>query len=185
MRTDIQHRIRHCCNVGFVSAVEDFHQGGVACTLKHFPGHGGDTANASHYPTAIVNKSLDALRTNEQLPFQSGIDAGADAVMMGHLTLPQIDEQPELFSYTIVTDLLRVEMGVQGIVMTDALEMVAIADYYSSATTAFKAVSDGVDMLLGSVNALENAVNNGTITEERIDQSVARILALKIRREIL
>ena len=172
------------------SAVEGFHQGGVACTLKHFPGH-GDTAEDSHYSTAIVNKSLDELRMNELLPFQAGIDAGADAVMMGHLTLPQIDEQPALFSYTIVTDLLRVEMGFQGVVMTDALEMAAIADYYSSATTAVKAVSAGVDMLLvpvnleDSVNALEDAVNNGTITEERIDQSVARILALKIRRGIL
>jgi beta-N-acetylhexosaminidase len=172
------------------SAVEGFHQGGVACTLKHFPGH-GDTAEDSHYSTAIVNKSLDELRMNELLPFQAGIDAGADAVMMGHLTLPQIDEQPALFSYAIVTDLLRVEMGFQGVVMTDALEMAAIADYYSSATTAVKAVSAGVDMLLvpvnltDSVNVLENAVNNGTITEERIDQSVARILALKIRRGIL
>ena len=172
------------------SAVEGFHQGGVACTLKHFPGH-GDTAEDSHYSTAIVNKSLDELRMNELLPFQAGIDAGADAVMMGHLTLPQIDEQPALFSYAIVTDLLRVEMGFQGVVMTDALEMAAIADYYSSAITAVKAVSAGVDMLLvpvnltDSVNALENAVNNGTITEERIDRSVARILALKIRRGIL
>lgn len=128
---------------------------------------------------------------NELLPFQAGIDAGADAVMMGHLTLPQIDEQPALFSYTIVTDLLREEMGFQGVVMTDALEMAAIADYYSSGTTTVKAVSAGVDILLGpvnltdSVNALENAVNNGTLTEERIDQSVARILALKIRRGIL
>ena len=172
------------------SAVEGFHQGGVACTLKHFPGH-GDTAEDSHYSTAIVNKSLDELRMNELLPFQAGIDAGADAVMMGHLTLPQIDEQPALFSSAIVTDLLRVEMGFQGVVMTDALEMAAIADYYSSAITAVKAVSAGVDMLLvpvnltDSVNALENAVNNGTITEERIDRSVARILALKIRRGIL
>ena len=82
-------------------------------------------------------------------------------------------------------------MGFHGVVMTDALEMAAIADYYSSGTTAVKAVSAGVDMLLGpvnltdSVNALENAVDNGTITEERINQSVARILALKIRRGIL
>lgn len=172
------------------SAVEGFHQGDVACTLKHFPGH-GDTAEDSHYATAIVNKSLDELRMNELLPFQAGIDAGADAVMMGHLTLPQIDEQPALFSYAIVTDLLREEMGFQGVVMTDALEMAAITDYYSSAVTAVKAVSAGVDMLLvpanltDSVNALENAVNTGTITEERIDQSVARILALKIRRGIL
>lgn len=75
--------------------------------------------------------------------------------------------------------------------MTDALEMATIADYYNSATTAVKAISAGVDMLLGSVylidavNALENATNSGTITEERIDQSVASILSLKIRREIL
>ncbi len=172
------------------SAVQGFHQGGVACTLKHFPGH-GDTSEDSHYATAIVNQSLDELRMNELLPFQAGIDAGADAVMMGHLTLPQIDEQPALFSYTVVTELLREEMGFQGVIMTDALEMAAIADYYSSAETAVKAVSAGVDMLLkpvnltDSVNALENAVNNGTITEKRIDESVARILALKIRRGIL
>ncbi len=97
----------------------------------------------------------------------------------------RIDEQLPLFSHAIVTDLLRVEMGFQGMVMTDALEMAAIAAYYSSTTTVVKAVSAGVDMLLGSVNALENAVNSGTIVEERIDQSVVRILALKIRRGIL
>ncbi len=172
------------------AAVEGFHQGGVACTLKHFPGH-GDTAADSHYSTVIVNKTLDELRANELLPFQAGIDAGADAVMMAHLTLPQVDEQPALFSHAIVTDLLRTEMGFQGVIMTDALEMAAIADYYSSGTTAVKAVSAGVDMLLGpvslseSVNALENAVNDGTLTEERINQSVARILALKVRRGII
>lgn len=172
------------------AAVEGFHAGGVACTLKHFPGH-GDTSADSHYGSVYVHKTLDELRQAELLPFQAGIDAGADAVMMGHLILDQVDEQPALFSYRLVTELLREEMGFDGVVITDSLEMQAMTDFYGSGEIAVSAVAAGVDILLcpmdldASIEALTQAVEEGTITVERLDESVLRILHLKQARGML
>lgn len=166
------------------AAVEGFHEGGAACTLKHFPGH-GDTSADSHYGSVYVHKSLEELRQAELLPFQAGIEAGADAVMMGHLILDQIDDQPALFSYKLVTELLREEMGFTGVVMTDGLQMQAMTDHYGSGEIAVGAVKAGIDILLcpksleTGVNALTEAVESGEITEARIDESVLRILRLK------
>ena len=172
------------------AAVEGFHAGGAACTLKHFPGHGNTSAD-SHYGAVYVERTLDELRENELLPFQAGIDAGADAVMIGHLIVSDIDSEPAPFSYAIVTELLREEMGFAGVVMTDGLQMKAMTDHYSSGEIARKAVRAGVDILLcppdleEAVTALENAVESGEITEARIDESVLRILELKLRQGIL
>ena len=172
------------------AAVEGFHAGGVACTLKHFPGH-GDTSADSHYGSVYVYKTLDELRENELIPFQAGIDAGADAVMLGHLIVSDIDSEPAPFSYKIVTELLREEMGFTGVVMTDGLQMQAMTDHYSSADIAVKSIQAGVDMLLcplnleGAVTALTQAVEDGTIPQARIDQSVLRILELKLKQGML
>lgn len=172
------------------AAVEGFHEGGVACTLKHFPGH-GDTSADSHYGSVYVHKSLEELRQAELMPFQAGIDAGADAVMMGHLIMDQIDDQPALFSYAVVTELLREEMGFEGVVVTDSLQMQAMTDHYGSGEIAVRAVKAGVDLLLcpirldEAVGALTQAVEEGEITEERLDESVLRILRLKQRRGML
>ena len=173
------------------SAVAGFHEGGVACTLKHFPGH-GDTSADSHYGSVYVYKSMDEIRAEELLPFKAGIDAGADAVMMGHLIVTDVDENvPAVFSYEMVTEILRGELGFTGVVMTDALQMQAMTDHYSSGEIAVNAVKAGVDMLLcpadlnAAVNALVQAVENGEITEERINESVLRILTLKENRGIL
>jgi len=166
------------------AAVEGFHDGGAACTLKHFPGHGDTTAD-SHYGSVYVHKTLEELREDELLPFQAGIDAGADAVMIGHLILDQIDNQPAPFSRKLVTELLRDEMGFSGVIMTDSLQMQAMTDYYGNGWIAVNAVKAGVDVLLcpenlrESVDALENAVASGEITEELINASVLRILRLK------
>lgn len=166
------------------AAVEGFHDGGTACTLKHFPGH-GDTSADSHYGSVYVHKTLEELRQAELIPFQAGIEAGADAVMMGHLILDQIDDQPALFSCKLVTGLLREEMGFTGVIMTDSLQMQAMTDHYGSGEIAVGAVQAGVDILLcpksleDSVSALTEAVEKGEITEERIDESVLRILRLK------
>ena len=176
---------------GLVSAaVEGFHAGGVACTLKHFPGH-GDTSADSHYGSVYVHKTLDELRQAELLPFRAGINAGADAVMMGHLILDQIDDQPALLSSKIVTELLREELGFDGVVVTDSLQMQAMTDHYGSGEIAVGAVRAGVDLRLcptdldGAIDALTQAVEEGTITEERLDKSVLRILRLKQERGIL
>lgn len=172
------------------AAVEGFHAGGAACTLKHFPGH-GDTSADSHYGSVYVYKSLDELRGAELLPFQAGIDAGADAVMMGHLIVEQIDDQPALLSYAVVTELLRGELGFDGVVVTDSLEMQAMTDHYGSAEIAVRAIQAGVDILLcpqdleASVNALVRAVTDGEMTEQRLDESVLRILRLKQARGLL
>ncbi|MCM1025058.1 MAG: glycoside hydrolase family 3 [Roseburia sp.] len=172
------------------AAVEGFREGGVACTLKHFPGH-GDTSADSHYGSVYVYKTLDELRAQELLSFQAGIDAGADAVMMGHLIIVDVEEEPALFSYRLVTELLREEMGFQGVVITDGLQMEAMTDYYSSGEIAVKAVQAGVDMLLcprdleEAAEALLQAVETGEISEERLDESVRRILTLKKERGIL
>lgn len=166
------------------AAVEGFHAGGTACTLKHFPGH-GDTSTDSHTGAAYVTKTLDELRENELLPFRAGIEAGADAVMIGHLIVSDISDEPALFSCELVTQLLREELGFNGVVITDSLEMAAVTADYSSGETAVKAIQAGVDLLLcptdleGSVQALADAVADGTLTEARIDESVLRILTLK------
>ena len=166
------------------AAVEGFHQGGVACTLKHFPGH-GDTSADSHYGSVYVYKTLDQLRQAELLPFQAGIDAGADAVMIGHLIIADVDDEPALFSYELVTGLLREEMGFDGVVMTDGLQMQAMTDHYGSGEIAVRAVQAGVDLLLcpadpgEAADALLAAVESGEIAPERLDESVLRILTLK------
>lgn len=172
------------------AAVAGFQEGGVACTLKHFPGH-GDTSADSHYGSVYVYKTLDELRAQELLPFQAGIDAGADAVMMGHLIIADVEEEPALFSHRLVTELLREEMGFQGVVITDGLQMKAMTDYYDSGEIAVKAIQAGVDMLLcpqdlkTAADALLRAVESGEIPEERLEESVRRILTLKKERGIL
>ena len=172
------------------AAVGGFHEGGVACALKHFPGH-GDTSADSHYGSVYVYKTLDELREAEFKPFRAGIDAGADAVMMGHLIIADVDDQPALLSHKIVTELLREELGFDGVVITDSLKMQAMTDHYGSGDIAVGAIQAGVDLLLcpqnleEAVNALTRAVEDGTITQERLDESVLRVLRLKIDRGII
>ena len=172
------------------AAVQGFHDGGVGTALKHFPGH-GDTSADTHLGAVYVYKSLDELRGNELLPFQSGIEAGSDMVMIAHLILPDIDDQPAPFSSKIVTDLLRKELHFEGVVITDGLQMGAMSDYYSSGEIAVRAISAGVDLLLcpdnpqEAVSALQNALEQGELSQARIDESVKRILAMKINRGII
>lgn len=172
------------------AAVAGFQEGGVACVLKHFPGHGDSSAD-SHYGSVYIYKTLDQLRAQELRPFQAGIDAGADSVMMGHLIIQDVSGEPAVFSYELVTTLLREEMGFQGIVMTDALNMKAISGHYTDAQVALQAIEAGVDMLLcpmdldESIRAIVSAVESGELPESRIDESVLRILRLKENRGIL
>lgn len=174
------------------SAVQGFRDGGILCCLKHFPGH-GDTATDSHYGLAETAKTLDELRETEFLPFQAGIDAGAELVMVGHISTPNItgDSVPASLSSYMVTDILRGELGFDGLVVTDSLSMEAITDQYGSGEAAVLAVQAGVDLLLmpedlsTAVSALENAVADGTVSESRIDESVLRILTVKLEYGII
>ncbi|HBE09050.1 MAG TPA: glycoside hydrolase family 3 [Lachnospiraceae bacterium] len=169
------------------AAVKGFNDGGVLCSLKHFPGH-GDTSQDSHSGAAYVTKGIEELEQEELFAFKSGIDAGADFVMVGHLTMTGVDGMPASFSYTMVTEELKNKLGFKGVVITDALEMGAIANIYSSADAAVNCVEAGIDIMLmpanlsGAVDGIKSAVESGSITEERINESVRRIIKLKLKK---
>ena len=166
------------------SAVKGFKDGGVYCSLKHFPGH-GNTAEDSHLGTATSSKTLDELGIDEYQAFKGGIMAGADMVMVGHITMTNIDNIPATISKTMITDELRGKLGFDGVVVTDSLAMGAVADLYSSGDLAVKVIEAGADILLmpkdmkAAVEGLEKAVESGQISEKRIDESLQRILTLK------
>ena len=172
------------------SAVKGFEDGGVMCTLKHFPGH-GDTAEDSHYSSAYVRRTKDEIMADEMQPFTAGIDAGAEFVMVGHLIVPDIDELPATLSYKITTEMLRNEMHFDGIAITDSLAMSSIADNYGVGESAVMSIKAGIDMLLDptdidtAIDAVVQAVESGDITEDRIDDSVRKILALKEKHGLL
>lgn len=171
------------------SAVCGFTDAGVICCLKHFPGH-GDTSTDTHEGAAVVSKSLDELRAGEFLPFVSGIEAGADMVMIGHITVTSVDPEPATISKAIITDVLRGELGWDGVVISDSLDMGALAGY-DNGEVCVKFLEAGGDILLGipdietALTALEAAVTDGRLTESRIDESVQRVLELKISHGII
>ncbi len=171
------------------SAVRGFTDSGVICCLKHFPGH-GDTSTDTHEGAAVVSKSLDELRAGEFLPFVSGIEAGADMVMIGHITVTSVDPEPATISKAIITDVLRGELGWDGVVISDSLDMGALAGY-DNGEVCVKFLEAGGDILLGipdietALTALEAAVTDGRLTESRIDESVQRVLELKISHGII
>lgn len=171
------------------SAVRGFTDAGVVCCLKHFPGH-GDTSTDTHEGAAVVSKSLDELRAGEFLPFISGIEAGADMVMIGHITVTSVDPEPATISKAIITDVLRGELGWDGVVISDSLDMGALAGY-DNGEVCVKFLEAGGDILLGipdietALTALEAAVTDGRLTESRIDESVQRVLELKISHGII
>lgn len=172
------------------NAVKGFNDGGVMCTLKHFPGH-GDTAEDSHYSSAYVHRTKEEIMADEMQPFRSGIEAGAEFVMVGHLIVPDIDEVPATLSYKIATSILRDELKFEGVAITDSFEMESIADNYSVDDAVVMSVKAGIDMILqpkdmaSAVNSIEQAVADGELSEDRIDESVRRILTLKESRGLL
>lgn len=154
---------------------------GVLSVYKHFPGH-GDTTTDSHRNLPVMDKTKEELLENELIPFQKAIESGADMIMVGHIALPKVvgDDTPASLSKEIITDLLKTELGYEGLVITDALSMRALTNQYSHEEICIKAVEAGVDLLL-LPNDCERAVEliKETFSEERIDQSVAKILRLK------
>lgn len=171
------------------AAVKGFHDGGVICCLKHFPGH-GSTKTDSHDGAATVDKTLPQLRQEDLKPFMSGIAAGADMVMVGHLTVPTMDDVPASVSHKIVTNLLRYDLGFRGVIVTDGLQMQALAQY-TDGEKAVLALAAGNDMLLeisdvpGTVAAIEKALADGTLSRAALDASVLRILQLKLAHGIV
>lgn len=162
----------------------------LAC-IKHFPGHGA-TSGDTHDGIAYVDRSWEELQTRELIPFQDQINQDVSMIMVGHFSLPQVtgDDTPCSLSGTVITEKLRSEMGYDGIVITDALNMGAVSSWYTSAEAAVMAVQAGVDLLLmpsdfpSAYQAVLAACESGEIPQETIDASVARILKVKLKMEL-
>ncbi|TVP78930.1 MAG: glycoside hydrolase family 3 protein [Gemmatimonadales bacterium] len=170
----------------FVAGMQS--HGGLA-TGKHFPGH-GDTETDSHLALPVIRLGQDRLRAVELVPFQRAIDAGIQGIMTAHIALPGITEDdrlPATLSRNVMTGLLREEMGFQGLIFSDALDMNAIDQLYGREEAAVQAILAGVDVLLmppdpsAAIRGVVGAVRDGRISESRLDASVRRILEAKAR----
>jgi len=172
-------------------AVQSLQSTGVLACAKHFPGH-GDTTEDSHLALPEVRQPWAAIEAEALPPFSRAIEAGVAAIMTAHIVFPAVDAQktPATLSSFFLTDVLRVRMGFRGVVVTDCLEMKAIAAGYGIGPAAVQSLLAGADMVTVShsldcqievVNALVEAVLTGTISIERIQQSVARIRALRLQ----
>ncbi|MDD5018558.1 MAG: glycoside hydrolase family 3 N-terminal domain-containing protein, partial [Eubacteriales bacterium] len=165
---------------------------GLGTTLKHFPGH-GNTFEDSHTAFAYNYSTLEQLQSSELIPFIAGIEAGCDAVMTAHVMLPNIqeEEKPATVCYTITTELLRESLGFDGLIITDSMHMKGMTNYAPIADASVMAINAGADLLLideeyayDVYDALLLAVKDGTITGDRLDESVRRILEFKIEHHL-
>ncbi len=159
---------------------------GVIAVYKHFPGH-GDTSVDSHYELPIINKTKEQLYELELKPYIEAIKNNAEVIMIGHLALPNItnSDEPASLSKKIVSEMLRDELGFNGVVITDALNMKAITDNYSMEEMCEKLINAKVDLLLMPnnpqeiVKTIKKLIQDNKITEKQIDEAVMRILLLK------
>lgn len=161
--------------------------GGVIPCYKHFPGHGA-TAQSAHAGKAASSRALSQMLACELIPFQAGIDAGIEMIMISHMTARGLDASaPASLSRVVITTLLREEMGYDGVVITDALRMEAITERCGAGEAAVSALLAGADILLLpedlglAAQGIETALLSGRLTEARLNESVERILALKIQ----
>lgn len=187
------------------------HDTGTIAALKHFPGH-GDTDTDSHTGFPLISSTYEELKANELIPFQAAIDAGADIVMTAHIQYPQIEKEtytsvstgeqvylPATMSRTILTGILRGDMGFDGVIVTDALDMAAITENFSARDTIKMTINAGVDLMIlpavkdtnlfkltkTYVDTAVELVESGEIDEARINESVLRILKLKAKYGVL
>ena len=155
---------------------------GVASTLKHFPGYGNN--RDSHVEIVRDTRTLEELRTNDFLPFEAGIKAGADSVLVSHNIVTSIDDtQPASLSPKVI-QVLREELGFEGVIMTDDMDMLGLADFTSQEQAGLAALKAGNDLVLSSSYASQipviiTAVDNGDYSEADLDASVRRILTFK------
>jgi len=189
--------------VAFMQALQST---GAISTLKHFPGH-GDTATDSHTGLPRIDRSYEELQARELVPFRAAIEAGADAIMTAHIQYPQIETEtyvsrltgeeitlPATLSKTIITDILRTDLGFDGVVITDAMNMDAIAKHFDPYDAARLAIEAGVDIILMPVDTstpeglaelrtyigtLAEMVEQGEISAQKVDEAVLRVLTLK------
>ena len=170
------------------SEIKGFQQTETITATKHFPGH-GDTSGDTHNSAVYVTKTWPELLECEIIPFQRAMEAGTDMIMVAHISAENVtkDGVPASLSYEMITGKLRKELGFQGVVVTDSMEMGAIEDNYTSAESTILTIQAGADIVLmpqdyvSAYNGLLAAVQTGRISEERINESVLRILDLKDR----
>jgi len=195
-----------------VALLKGLQEAGALCCLKHFPGH-GDTDTDSHTGLPCISKTYEELKAFELIPFQAGIDAGADMIMTAHIVYPQIEKGtyvsvetgeevglPATLSKTILTDILRGDMGFTGLIVTDAMNMDAIVKHFDLLDTAKLAIEAGVNLILRPVDtttldglaALEKYIQDvaamadqGSISMEALNTSVLRVLEFKEKHGML
>lgn len=183
------------------SAVEGASETGVLTTLKHFPGHGG-TAGDTHREIPRVDKSLEQLQKEDLLPFAAGIESGADIIMTSHILYPQIDKKnPATMSRIILEDILRKEMGFEGVILSDSMNMGAIRLFYDPAESTLLALKAGVDIIMlseehydhssdylgkqtASLEYVKKAILDGELSMAQVDEKLMRILFMKLNKMI-
>lgn len=172
--------------------VQGCQERGVCATLKHFPGQGSSNGD-THQENVDIDSSITMLRKTDFVPFQEGIKAGADFVMVSHISVSRVTEtkEPASMSELVMRTILRDELGFQKVIVTDALDMSSITDNYTAAEAAYQAFKSGADIILMPANLQEAyqellcRVEDGSITQERLRESVVRILTAKFKRGIL
>ena len=174
------------------AAVKGFRAAGVISDLKHFPGH-GDTAVDSHLALPTISSTLEQLEAIELVPFKSGIEAGADSVMIAHISFPAVTHQealPATVSPAIVRGLLREKLSFDGVIISDCMEMNAVAETIGTERAAVMALQAGVDLVLvshtyarqlGSIEAIQLALQAGDLPPEVVHRAAERVLTLKDR----
>jgi beta-N-acetylhexosaminidase len=172
--------------------IEGFHDAGESAVAKHFPGH-GDTGVDSHFGLPIVTHDLATFESTDLPPFKAAIAAGVDTIMTAHVVFPAVDPSgaPATMSHKILTGVLRDELGFKGLIVTDALDMAGATSTYPPNVAPVQAILAGADQLLippkmdTAYGAVLDAVRNGTISEQRLDESVYRILLHKYQHGIV
>ncbi|MEW9677230.1 beta-N-acetylhexosaminidase [Lentibacillus sp. L22] len=171
-----------------IQTMQGIQSEGIIPVIKHFPGH-GDTSEDSHVQLPKVDKNIHQLQQTELPPFENAMEQGADAVMVAHILLPKLDaDYPASMSKKVIQGVLRDQLHGDGVVMTDDMTMGAIMDNFAIGEAAVKAVQAGSDIVMvahdeenvmQAVKALKDAVDNGDLSEKRINESVERIIKLK------
>ena len=169
-----------------VAYIRGMQANGMVATGKHFPGH-GDTGVNSHLALPVVHASRARLDSVELVPFRAAVDAGLGSMMTFHGSMPALDSSgvPGTLSHKVLTGLLRKEMGFDGLVITDAMDMKGVVDMFGSKEAAIRAVAAGADVLLmphdvpGAIDAVMEGLQAGRYDEARLDESARRILVLK------
>lgn len=164
----------------------------ILATLKHFPGHGGYESN-SHEGLSLSERSLDELRKTEFVAFKKAMTAEPACIMVAHMSMPKLlgDNTPTTLSHKVVTGILKKELGYNGLVVSDALNMGAIVKYYGAEEAAVKSLNAGVDILLmpdkleSAYKAVIQGVKNGTVRQERLNEAVKKIVAAKLKYGIM